>query len=648
MISSPQAWVLIYLLLLLLPSLALGVMAARRPRLLIVPQASRFLIGFSVTPFVLAVWMLLLAGILPGSPRWMFLLPPSAVAVVPLYLYGPNFLGRVIRKRQLIRISSRNYWPVYLTYVCATLLVTLVTSKLIINAQAPIAGHDALVYANEALEFARSRSIFEIPDFRGTADDVIPGHPHSFIYQAFLSHSLLTTESNKLGFPHDHACRVAVQALFLYMLCGVLALAKTSRYLGVGALTLVLLLQVPKFEYISYFGSRDAFRLIPILLLAATLTGLSPRRLRHKLHTFSLLPCLLFVTFSLAAHTMNAVMVGSITLAWLIWVLIENTPRRNILLVLGAICTGLLIASVHYVKSFIDTGNPIGYGFSYYAYFGTPLWEALLRENNRFSQAINASTAQRLTMFFELDYYRLSVEGLIGAVLSVVYWTAFKREEMAKSTLFIALVVFTSLLPLSGLFDFTTLKLSDIFLINHRYILHWYPFASICVAMLVLHLYYKYILFDNRKIKTLAAAGFVLFVLAITALSYTTVLSSWRVRNVNASKNWMGWKIKSALDKLPVEARILVDDDRWSYYLCNRTVYIYSHPAWKTIRAKNETELHSALKDLDIRYVLLKEKRIHNWWDQITLFSYLNDPEKASLIIHNKHFRIYKLNTTVK
>ncbi len=641
MLFSPLAWVLIYLVLLLLPSLALGVIAVHLPRQLIVPRISRFLMGFSITPFFLAVWMIVLAALLPGASRLLFLISPAAVALVVLAIYAPLTLRRLIREWQRIRVTSKNPWFAYLIYITTALLLVLVISKLIPNGTYPFTEHDALVYAIEALQFARSRSLSGIPDFRATIDSVMPYHPHSFIYQAFLSQSLMATESDTLGFPHDHACRAAIQALFLYMLLAVVALAKTSKFLGVGTLSIILFLQVPNLEYMTYASSRDSFRIIPLTLLGTILLGLSPCRLHHKLRLGTLFFCLILAGFSWAAHTLNLVMIASIVLTWLLWVLLKKAPWQNIALVLVSITIGLFIACLHYIKSYLDTGNFMGYGFVYFAYIDTPLWEYFL---NKYQYALNASVLQRTNLLLAQDEYKLSVQSLFVSSLALIYYFVLKRKKIAKLLLFLCLINFVTLIPMTGLLDFTKIKLSDMLIRNIRYILHWYPFAAVSVAVFGLSVYKNFSIYKSNLVRFIGWFLLSLFILILMNTSFKTVNYSWRVMNSKINSSDYIWSIKEVVDTLPTNERILTDDNHWAYYFKNPSVTIHTYFAWGITGAKNEREIYDNLKKLKIRYIVFRKSMIPDFWQKSALFKYLKGPGNTSTIASKKEFIVYKLN----
>lgn len=632
---SPNIWVFIYLIQLLLLSLALGSWALHQPRLLMVPRISRFLIGFCITPFVLGVWMLLMATVLPGAPTWLFVLPPSVLAIALLALYGPRILRRLRRDwGRTPRLCGRP-WVVYFTYFATAMLIAMVTCKLVTNGRPPVSGHDGLVYLGQALAFAEERSICATTSFRGWPDGTIRGTSHSFLFPAFLAHALITTGRNPIGYPYDHAVRAAFQITLMYMLLSVVALAGMARYRGTSALVLILLLQVPMLGYISHNQSRDAFRIIPLMLLATVLTGLSPQTLRDRLRRASLLPPLILAAFSLSGHTLGGIVVVTITLAWMTWGIVQRARWLNLLLVCGAITVGLLVSGSHYATAYLETGTLAGDTvFRDNAIVGTALSAANVEQNeSRLEGTRNA--IERLTVLVARDGYRLSLPGLLGAMGAIAVWARPNREKRLEPVGFVGLIVLATTLPFIVPFDFSApTPLSKWFVMNPRYALHWYPFAAVCVAMLVGYACDKFVQRFSGRLRIIISVGAVLLALGATFSAGETIASQWRTMgpaDTRFVENARGLEAMVCL--IPSGKRLLLDDPRYNYYLGNQAIVMYSRPTWEIIQAKSESEAQSAFEELDIGAVALSNENIFGWWDQIALFSFLNDPNNMPLFV---------------
>ena len=644
MTFSLNIWVFVYLGQLLVLSLALGSLTLHQPRLLMVPRLSRFLIGFCVVPFVIGAWMLFIAFIVPGGPRWLFLVIPSVAALGIIIWYGSPTWRRLRREHRQTRKLFRNLWPIYLIYASVILILILVTSRLIFNGRPPVDGFDALGYLGKSLAFAQQRSLAAVTGAQGSADGRLVGDTHGFLFPAFLSQALLTTGNNPSGYPYDQAGRAAFQVTFLYMLLSVIALTGAIRYPGSGALALLLFLQVPQFAIISSNSSRDAFRIIPLMLLMAVLMGLSPSRLRSRLPPLSLLPPLLLAAFSLWGHSLGGFVAATMILAWAIWSLWQRAYWLNVILVSGAVGVGLLLSSWHLLDIYLKTGQLFSIES---AVKGTPLAELLATRSQAYRTAAQLTTPQRLSMLLERDHYILSIPGILGAGLAIALWAKLKHEKWAKAIPFVGLTVVAILLPFIGLFDYKDYPLSQWLAANERYPLHWYVFAAVGLAMLVGYYYNRFRSHPNRHIRLLTMVAWVLLTLGVSYSAYKTIMSEWPIPNER--EKWLFENlepIEAALHRIPGK-RLLLEDARFNYYLNNQAVILYTPPTWPIIQARSEREVQSALNELNIGAVILQEAYLSGWWDQIPLFDFLNNPKLTFVAARNSWQRVYIVDETL-
>jgi tetratricopeptide (TPR) repeat protein len=537
----------------------------------------------------------------------------------------------------------RSHWPLYLGYVGALLVLVLAGSKLLLNGGTAVRSHDALLYLGRALRFAQERSLSATTGFEGSPDGAYRGDFHGFVFPAFLSHALLTTGDNPPGFPQDQAARAAFQITVLYMLLAVMALAGTSRYPGVGALAAVLLLLVPGLEYVSYHSSRDAFRIIPIMLLATVLTGLSPQRLRHRLRLPALLPPLVLAAFCLAGHTLGGLVVLMMAIAWTVWSLVHRTRWLAVALVLAAIGLGLLLGGFRYLAPYLETGTVAGQISSAYAVQGTALqgrepWGESLR-------MVEAATPlQRLAWLLQEDRYRLSVPGLVAALLALGLWAKSRGERRTTALPLVSMMLLAIFLPFTGLVDSGVYQFSTTSVANPRYALHWYPFAAITLAMLCAHGYEVLLRRHAGNAKgLLAATALALLVLVAAYTACRTVDTDWRTTASWDEGAWFAENVEplqAVTGWLKTGERLVLDDDRYNYYLGGKAVVMYTRPTWGLIRARSEGEVESELEALDIGAVALDEQFVGGWWELTALFSYLNDPQNT-LLVANDRSRIY-------
>lgn len=643
---NPVIWVYLYLAELLLLSMAMGCLTLHQPRILRVPRLSRFLIGFCVSPFLLGTWMIVLASLWPAASRWAFLISPSLLAIIVLALYGRRSLHRLVHSLQRSFRSLRTSWPHYVVYIAAATVLLLVTTRLVLNFPPPIRDHDALAYLGEALPFALERTPSTINTFRGAPDGTQRGDAHGFLFPAFLSHALMTNASGVPGYPNDLTVRAAFQVLFIYMLLSIAALAGTARLRGLAALAIIAVLQVPQLELLSVTRDRDAFRIIPLMLLATFLAGLSPQSLRHRMRPTLLLPAIILVAYAQAAHNLGGLIVATIALAWAIWSLWGGARWQNVLLVLVAMGVGIFLGGGHFVVAYLETGSIYGDNvFEENAIAGTPLWDA---KDGRFVERLQGTgnIVDRLIVLLGRDRYRLSMTGLVAAALVLAFGIRPGQRKPEAFLLFPALMVFAVALPFTGLFDFVRLagkyRMTEMFVGNTRYALHWYPFAAVCLAMMVAY-GYKPARYPGKLSRIAGTVALISFTLIMTGSAIETVVSKWRVPEGYGTEQFLRHvNLHRAAGQIIGEKRILIEDNRYNYYLGSNAVLMYARPTWPIVGAQSEDELRGALQKLDIGAVVLDRKSISGWWDLTLLFDFVNNPDNT-VLIQDEQFNAYLL-----
>jgi hypothetical protein len=586
-----------------------------------------------MTPFVLGGWMLLMAHITPGAPSLVFTLPPFLIAAGLLIIYGPRTLRRL--RRSCHPVSEINLTQLFTACVCiaALIIVIMVAIVLIQNSKSPLLFNDSLVYMQEALRFAEGRSPAAITDYRGAADGSIRGDIHSFIYPAYLSQALLFNGGQALGYPNDIAARIAFQLTILYMLLAVVALAAAARQSLATPLALILMLQVPEFEYLSRASSRDGFRIVPLVLLVTALTGLTPRRLRRKLRLETLLLPLLFSACALAGHTLGAYIVVTLVLAWGIWNLAGRARWLNIILVAGALGIGLILGSLQYIQVYRETGTLTGDIFKENVIEGTPLWEES-QQRDQASLEGTHSLWERLATLVNRDGGRLSIFGLVAAIFSILWLTFLPPPRWNDPLPFWSLATLAAALPFLGVFDFSGYPLSLSFIMNFRYGLHWYPLAAACIALFIVCGFQNLVTVPQKPVRI----GATIALLCFSAFSILDTIKTIDRKWVPLSAPYIKMQLadnlsilQTALDLQPEGKRLLLDDEagRYNYYLDNQAVIIYTRPTWEIVRAKNQQQIEAEFTRLDIGSVVLTSSLITDWWERIALYRFLNNPERA-------------------
>ncbi len=623
-------WQIVYLAQLLLLSFGLGSLTLHLPRLLLVPRFPRFAIGFCIVPFVIALWMLAMLLIAPGASRWWFLLPPQIIALALGLYYGK---GALVRFRRFIKYSwrqRRRIWPIFVAYVCALLIIGKLCSILVVNGSTPIFSTDALRYLGYSLKLAQHRSASAITGYQSSENGDAFGDMHGPAWHAYLSHALMNNGRHPPGYPHDQAIGVAFQITIIYMLIAVAALAAVSGSQGTGALALLLLLFVPQCEYISTASSRDGFRVIPIVLLAALLSGMSAQRMRRRFHLAPLLPLALMAGFALIGHSLGLAVSVSIGIAWAIWAFAEKASWKHVLSVGIAIMAGLTLAGPQYFAAFLEIRSlPEPDVFQKIALAGTPMlehWNAWMTSRLQGADSI----FQRLQALLARDHYRLSVLGVLFGLAATALWPVLRKRRQSSIISLLGLITLITALPFTGLLNIG-FDLSAWFIRNKRYAMQWYPFAAVCVVMLLIDVFNRITLAGGRRRRLTTQVVFCLVILMAFSTSRAVIATQWRVnRNVEMSSAWQRIRqIVTAQQQLSPGKKMLLDSKSYNYYLNNQAIVMYTPITYPVLHAKDEHAVMQALQLLNIGAVYLDMAPYTGYWKDTPLYSFLSNLEKA-------------------
>lgn len=571
-------------------------------------DSSRFLVGFSLTPFIIAAFSIVSNLTIPSSLNLLYFLIPLLLNVV-FILFKKTQLWDIFRRSyatlKVASITTRIFWSSMLLFLCFLILSIFYNTR----NNPIIIPHDAAIYANEALSFVKTG---KIPDFSAKDFDLAPAHPHNFIYSAYISYGLRATTQSNFGYPNDFAGRAGVLIIFIFLMSAVASLVQNNQYTkGLFFIPIAgYFLLDPLNNLITYFfnvQSRDPFRIIAVILLVLFLGSFLEKKKFSK-QDFLLLTSIVCV--GVWAHTLNMLVLGMIFATWFLLELWYKKDKKYLFTVTASFGLGILIASTFYLKSFLDTGNFMGYGFYYYAYQGTPLWEAFLN-SSRYVNRLDISFWSKVGNLFELNNYL----GYMILLSLFVFGAALlkKNEKVPKDVSLLSLSILFLTIPYTGIFDFGKINLSQMFLFNNRYKSHWVILSLILCTYFVAYL--------AKKVK----AGYAALMILLTILCLYSSIQLGVTFIFDKPGNFLETKrynLYEIFQDLPHDRVVLIDNAGTDYYIDQSTLFIYDKRAWPIIQSKNKEEMSKNLNHLGIKYVLL-ERDIKGWWDQTYLYNYL-------------------------
>ena len=538
-----DGWELVFLLNAALVATGLGLLLLKWGVSLPLPPLSRFLAGLCLMPVVIALWMLGCAAVLPGAPAPLFLFLPSAAALI-FSLFNYRLFGQVWQDLKAGLLAENNKLVLLLAWLCLAVVLAQVSAILLVNSRSLGWQNDTNVYRAMARPFAEARSLEGIPAFDGSSHGNLPQDAHNYIFQSYLAYAMLHTSPGAVGFPNDKPVNDAYQVLFFGMLLALTALVWTCdrpapqdggtsfdnsvsqdggtpfdrpapqdggtpfdqsrapqdrgtpfgrRRHWLCRWRMLVLLQVSQLGIIGYIFSRDAFRIIPLLLLALVLGSLRVDQSMQRKDVFKLALLALISFYCLAGHTLGGILCVLICLAWLLWLFLTRQKIRfaSLLMVGLAAAIGLLLGSSKYIQAYQAYGS-VQLHIPEYVTAGTPynrmIYQARDTRYNEVLQSGGLGIPQLATaiVILERDRYLVILPGMLTALLVIALWrkslAGFTPPELALWSL-AALATF---LPFIGLLDIGKIVLSRAFVGNLRYQLHLYPFFAAILSAAVL------------------------------------------------------------------------------------------------------------------------------------------------------------------
>jgi len=611
----------LYCASILLVAAAAAAWAVSLPRLFQLAALPRALLAAALTPFLVGTVTLVAAGVWPRAPALLFAWLPlaSATAMLAFRWSAVMWMSRRIRLAIGCAFAARDPLASMLAIAASAGLI-YVAYVALAGVRQPIIAHDALIYLNEALVFARNRTLDSIPTFDGQPWDVISGHPHGFLFQSYLAQALLAGHLSEPGFPNDLTARVAFQFTLFFLLAAIAGAAAMFRQMGGIPLALLLTFTVAPIQYISQSSSRDGFRLIPLLALTVVLCAPLIRRFQRRAGWAVL--CGVLAGWSISAHALNLIHAPAIGLVVALAYLKRRVAAKT--LFAGSLASIALaaFAARSYIGNFLDTGHPLGYGMYYLVYKGTPLAQAFLESGAWDGRSV--SIVGGFNDVFQQFGYVVSVLSIVSAVAGILS-RRLLRKRRAVYTVFAGCFLAMLVVPLSGLLDFGQINLRGAMLSNFRYPLGSYVLSGIVCAPVILGAIAGT---GTRRNPWTVRVPVALATSALAAWS----ISAWKVRELPTGY-WAGMFPRIAVDAARGE-RWITSDNRLAYYHPGeRPIFIYTRPARALLAAESADEVWRILREWRVRTVVL-DRHLDGWWPRTTLYRALVD---SPLVLAHDH-----------
>lgn len=612
-------YALLYLIQYLLVGISLCFTLFGSPRLIRVSANTRILIGIASTPFVLALHTFLVAIAFPGAPALYFLISPIILSILILVVNKNNTLiclSHIYRRT----IKLKEYKKIFTPYnVGLSICIVPVLYIAMINASHLIMGHDALIYFNEAKEFALNRTLESIPNFNAKPGEVVAGHPHTFIFQAYIAQALLAGDVFfvKGG---DYVARYASQFSFILLFVAIAAVASLYRIKGAVAIAIATTLLITQFEYISVADSRDSFRITSFLLCVVSIAPLTYRR---SIRYYEYLIPAIFCSFAIAAHTLNGVYLLFLWFALFMLVASKKMQLKNYLLLSLFAAIACFVPLSHYFNNYLLTGNLMGYGMYYILYKDTPLWDAF--QMTRFWNAGSGTTFSAFNIIFERYGYFISILGLLSSVSVLCFRRLFSAPRFYP---FLALLFIASLiLPISGILDVGLVGLKRAYISNVRYPLATYSLVGLVVIPFIMFIFKrKDLIFYKIKLKYF----FNISIVVISIFISSHILDGWRIRKNSEKYVYQNmYQLNNYIESnLSNNENWIVDRYDIAYYSKKTPLFLYSKLGRNLFATNIDSEIWSYIKNWNVKVISLR-RNDQSWWPKTRFYQILNNSDNV-------------------
>lgn len=491
---------------LVLVAISAGLLATCFPKAIPLSRPARFVAGVCLAPFLIALATILFAHLVPRSPLPLFAFVPSLV-IVPAALVGfrllrPNVAlwstGRLLGiRRGDLEVTALDLCAVAAIGVLAYFAGHVFTANFI---RTP-SGGDATQYLAQAFHFATHRDGWQIIGGAGLSDGSLRGDLHGPFWTAYLASAIAANGALPGG--ANPAAPGAIMTTVPLLMLSVAALFQRVRGVSATLLTIILLFGIPGLGYMVSAHSRDAFRLIPLVLLIALFVGCCASPIRSAGRILSLGAGFAITAFFVAGgHSLALFLVPLTAVGGCIALLLLRTrcryrfgQRFRLALCLG-IATGLgaLVGFSHLIANLLRTGSLSGGNVtSDEVLAGTPYAPLLKLYNDRRVVSEDLLRHPILTLFSGDPGpvpRALAYGGFLIAIvcIALALWRFARRKPTAPAGMILvslSLILISQSILFSGWLDFGGHAVSQWLAMNARYTLQSYLLLAAVCAMVV-------------------------------------------------------------------------------------------------------------------------------------------------------------------
>lgn len=473
---------------------------------------------------------------------------------------------------------------------------------------------DRAHYQLNARYFAEDRNSWELDNYSDEKYGSSHTDDHGPLWTMYLADAQM--QAKMMGM--DDPVRISNFAVFWSLCCFYIILFFTASWLAgtytAGIVSLYLLL-LYRYIVLVILGSRDAFRLVGLLLLTLYVFNVVSdiAEDKAKIQHYIFMPLLCYLCMN--GHEGNVYIMLGLFIVVACLLIFSRTKVRNLLPCgLGVLC-GTLLGITKTIHIYLETG--LISSSTSLPFHGTPVVQTFAEINNKRADwsTIWASYTRPVVFMMCL--------GILGLTVMIIISVIKKEKEL----LWHGLIIAGMLLPMTGIMDWIGYEVSRWFAEQLRYRIYFLMIFAITGSWLLTQSW------TRRYIRNICS----LVVVVVVGMYILAECDRASVYNRPYIKECQSWG--AIYNDLADTVLSLTDGDVFTrnqvilYYLHGTPKLLYHIYAEELIQAKTDEEIERAMDNLNVGAILLPESGVdYHDYSLLPFWDYINEDDSFTRI----------------
>lgn len=630
---------ILYVVRFVLCGVALGVFFAKLNIFTNYSKNCVFGIGFCSTPFFISLFDYVGGLIISGIPAFILVICLPLLAII--YITMPSnrqIIFKMINeyKSFISGFKGKKYWiinsfeKVYKSIVLSGsfLLTIILFAYFIFACNRDLIESDRSHYELQARYFAETRDSVSIDNYEDEKYGTVFRDDHGPLWAVYIADARMCSLEKE-----DYFNPLTIDMAYIMAVICWLGMITVTALIITGSIWsgLLAILMAGMYKYSFFYsiiGSRDAFRIIGILLLGLYVLEICLRLYKRAdlkeqvVKRNDSVATILFCYLCMQGHGGNAYVMLGLFIVFGLIALIKKMQLKELIGMAVCVLAGTVSGALKTIFMYLETGNLSSN--STLVFEGTKAAERYKQMGQEDALSTSASAAYE---FADKIIVFLGIAGIIYC-MATLYIKLKNHEKKIYIIEIFSLLTIGMLLPVSGIMNFIGYNVSLYFIYQVRYRLYFLVLFSIVAAGVLTK-----IIQNNRK-SNCVICGSTVLIIALSLNSTLSMYNSWNVKYYNSSVTASYKKYAEEIEEYAGNGNIYVMDQVFAYYFHKNPKLLYAPVARKLIVAKTEKEIERAIKEQNIKVIAFHppEGWTFDFW-LLPFYKYIENDENAEQIV---------------